>query len=118
MRARDILCAEYGNGKNFMTPTVLEIGSIWRGRVAYELSRGEGLIRRGSGIYPPPSIYGVTIASYDPDMDTTRRYMNDISGCFGSLDAAKHHVNFLRENWWQGETDLLAAIARHKAIGG
>ena len=118
MRARDILRAEYGNGKNFMTPVVLEVGSLWRGRVAYELSRGEGLVRRGSGIYPPSSIFGVTIASYDPDLDTTRRYTNDISGCFGSLDAAKDHVNFLRENWHLWEDVLVLRLKTRSIIGG
>ena len=117
MRAWDILRREYGSSsKNFMTPTVLQVGSIWRGKVAYEISKGKGIRRDRNS--PEPDIFGVSIASYDPDLDTTQRYTGGISGCFGSLDAARDHVNFLRENWWMGESDLLDAIARRKVIGG
>ncbi len=111
MRARDIFRREYGsNSKNFMTPHVLEVGSIWRSKAAYEISRGIGMRQQ--------AIFGVSIASYDAKSDTTQRHPDPIGGCFGSLDAAKDHVNFLRENWWQGEADLLDAIARRKVIGG
>ena len=111
MRARDIFKREYGsNSKNFMTPTVLEVGSIWRGKVAYEISQGTGMRNQ--------PIFGVSIASYDAKSDTTRRHPDPVGGCFGSLNTARDHLNFLRENWWQGETDLLDAIARRKVIGG
>jgi hypothetical protein len=109
MRARDILRAEYGSEKNLMTPTVLDVGSVVRGRVAYEISRGTGMRRQ--------PIFGVSIASYDPDLNTTRRYANDISDCFGSLDAARDHVNFLRENWHLGENVLMLRL-KVKKDGG
>lgn len=58
MRARDIIRTEYGKSRNFMTEHVIEIGSIKRGRVAYELSSGPG-------IFGTRWIIGVTVVSCD-----------------------------------------------------
>ena len=84
--ANDMFLMEYGGGKNFMTPTVLERGKISLYR-AYEISRGKGIYDQ--------TIWGVTIVDYNPDTkETTRR--TDLGDCFQTARAASARVTSLK----------------------
>jgi len=63
MTAEDIIRAEYQGSTSFMTPRVLLYGKLSR-RMAYELSRGSGLIGE--------PIYGLSIVRLMPNDETTR----------------------------------------------
>lgn len=84
--AKEIIRQEYKESKNFMTPTVIRFGKINK-HMAYELSSGRG-------IYDQP-IYGVSVVSYDPDTDTTKRE-HDLSDVFQSLMDAEHYIKQLK----------------------
>ena len=83
--AREILRAEYGSARNFMTPHVITRGKLARS-VAYELSSGNG---REWGT----SIFGVSVVRVREDGSTERDY--DASCCFSTLDGANEHVRRL-----------------------
>ena len=105
MDARSIIWKEYGlHSRNFMTPNLIRIASLVRGRVAYELSYGEGL-RRGT------TIYGVSIARYDPATDSTER-LYDLSQSFQSKDAAERYIEELKDafQWYDDPQDVLRSI--------
>lgn len=86
--AWDILAAEYGaSSKNFMTPTVLDMGKVGNHR-AWELSRGRGINN--------DTIWGVSVVDVDPDTgETTRR--TDIGDCFRSRGLAVRLIRSLEE---------------------
>jgi len=84
--ANDMFLMEYGGGKNFMTPIILERGKISLYRT-YEISRGKGISDQ--------TIWGVTIVDYDPDTKkTTRR--TDLSDCFQTARAANAWIAALK----------------------
>lgn len=89
LTAREIIRKEYGDSKNFMTPTVLEVGKISVNR-AYEISSGEAFLS-------PERIYGVSIVDYDPETGKTERKYSPISEMFHSLQEANDHVKALKE---------------------
>jgi hypothetical protein len=84
MTAREILRAEYGDSKNFMTPEVLKVGKIDQG-TAYEISSG-------SGFDPGTTIYGVSIVGVREDGST---YRSDASKMFDSLVDARAYIRDL-----------------------
>ena len=95
MRARDIIRAEYGGSRNFMTPDVIKVGK--RGPLrAYELSSGQGLMLRGLVAMDTPVggriIYGVSVVDVTP-AGTVRR--SDLSDMFDSLQSAEDYIETL-----------------------
>lgn len=84
--AAEILRAEYGTARNFMTPNVVTRGKLTP-NVAYELAWGTGL-EYGS------KLYGVSVVRLHEDGSTERDY--DSSTCFSSLEGANAHVEYLR----------------------
>lgn len=94
MNARDIIKAEYGDSKNFITPHVIKIVSIVRGRVAAELSHGRG-------IEPGTWVVGVSVASVDEEGNSTREH--ELSTSFSAptygkaLRQAESYIDDLRE---------------------
>ncbi len=93
MRARDIIRTEYGKSRNFMTEHVIEIGSIERGRVAYELSWGDG--------FDNDYIVGVSVASCDAAGQTAREYDMSKSFCGAAwgtvVQQAREYIQALKE---------------------
>lgn len=102
MNARQIFAREYGTSKNFMTPHRIRVGSIARGRVAYELSSGQGM-------RPHSTIYGVTVCAYDAATDKTWRCY-DLGRSCSSLDAAERYITSLQFN--ASFTDDVNELAR------
>lgn len=94
MRARDIIKGAYGSSKNFMTPHVVKIVSIERGKIAAELSYGEGLSNY--------MLAGVSIARALPNGNAER--MPDLSQSFcgdtysEALTKARQYIKELKEN--------------------
>ena len=88
LTAREIIKKEYGDSKNFMTPSILETKKISINR-AYELSSGEAFLSDGR-------IYGVSVVDYDPATDTTQRNY-DLSEMFHSYQEAKEHIKALKQ---------------------
>lgn len=87
--ARQMIRQEYGDGKNFMTPTVIKVGKRGPCR-AWELSTGTGFRRE--------TIYGVSVVDWDNLTDeTTRR--TDLGECFQSLSSAESYIADLPEKF-------------------
>lgn len=84
MTPREIIRAEYGDSRNFITPHRLGIGALPSG--AYELSTGTGIDR---GL-----LYGVSVVWLNDDGSTER----DTSACmsFHSRAAAQAHIRRLK----------------------
>ncbi len=82
--ANQIFRAEYGTGKNFMTPDVLERELLDGG--AYELSQGRGI--------EGERIWGVTVIHVLPD-GSTKRSGTDLSKMFHSRSKARQYINDL-----------------------
>ena len=87
LTARQIIRKEYGNSTNFITPYVVKYGKISR-TVAYELSRGTGPLSQHM-------LYGVSIAVWDEDTNTTRRAIQT-SKLFDLLWDAEQYIEKLR----------------------
>ena len=90
MRARDLIKKEYGDSKNFMTPTVLGYGklppldkAIER---AYEFSEGTG--------FSHEPIWGISIANLFADGTTSRDY--DLSQMFRDKAEAQNFIQGLK----------------------
>jgi len=75
----------YGNSKNFMTPSVLDVGKAGMNR-AWELSVGEGIIY--------DKIYGVTVVDWNPDAKMAVR-RDDLSAMFHTEEAARVYISLL-----------------------
>lgn len=86
LTAENIIQAEYGGSKNFMTPDVIEYRKIDE-LTAYELSEGEGFITGDK-------LVGVSIASYDPETETTKREY-ELSDSFNSVSQARKYIDKL-----------------------
>ena len=89
MNAKQMFQAEYNGGKNFMTPDVIEVKSLKRGRGAYELSRGEGFLS-------PWPLYGVTVVGVNRHGETLR--LRNLSKSFSgrhSYQAARGYITWL-----------------------
>ena len=81
MTPKEVIHAEYGSSKNFMTPDILKTG--WCGKLrAFELSRGQGILGG--------SIYGVTVVQLRED-GTTEKCSN-LSKMFSSRADAREHI--------------------------
>jgi hypothetical protein len=81
MTPRQVIKAEYGDSKNFMTPNVVKTG--WCGKLrAFELSSGEGIMGG--------RIYGVSVVQLREDGTTERCY--DLSQVFDSIRAANEYI--------------------------
>ncbi len=93
MRARDIIRTEYGKSRNFMTEHVMQIGSIKRGRIAYELSWGYG--------FDNDYVVGVSVASCNKAGSTTREYDMSKSFCGAAwgtvVQQAREYIEELKE---------------------
>ena len=63
--ARDILFAESGSSRNFLTPSVLKRGKAGKWR-AWELSVGSGIFS--------DHLYGVSVVDVDPETGETDRH--------------------------------------------
>jgi len=87
MTALDILRAEYGDSKNFMTPTVLEVGMATEA-VAYELSKGTGFDRQ--------TIWGVSFVRVNEAGATVR--LSSLSDCFHSEADARERIDSVKEH--------------------
>lgn len=87
LTAKQILTREYGDSKNFMTPTIESIGKI-SSNIAYEISSGLGMSNQ--------KIYGLSIVEYDPETNTTKRGIGP-AGCFQSLRAAQQAIDDFAE---------------------
>lgn len=79
--ASEILRLEFKGEQNFVTPHVVEIGTV-HPRVAYELSTGKVMEH---------VLWGVTFAGVDTD-GTTWRAVAPFSTCFQSRAAAEAHI--------------------------
>lgn len=86
LTAKNIIKAEYGGSTNFMTPDVIEYRKINK-YMAYELSKGVGFITGDK-------LIGVTIASYNPETQTTKREF-DLSDSFNSIAQARDYIDEL-----------------------
>jgi hypothetical protein len=82
--AREIIKAEYGDSRNFITPYRIKTGKINK-NLAYELSYGFGMDNN--------KLYGLTIVE-DAKDKTKRR--EDLSECFSSIDEAKNRIKELK----------------------
>jgi hypothetical protein len=81
MTPKQVIKAEYGNSKNFMTPHVLDTG--WCGKLrAFELSTGEG--------FGGTPIYGVSVVQLHADGSTERCY--DLSQVFATARVARQYI--------------------------
>jgi hypothetical protein len=90
LTARQIILKEFGNSRNLITPTVLEVGNI-SDNTAYEISKGTGIIHDW--------VYGVTIVDYDPETNTTTRrdHEQENGSCmFYSLGDAQEYIRQLK----------------------
>ena len=85
--ARDILYAEYGDSKNFLTPSILRRGKAGRWR-AWELSVGSGIFSA--------RMYGVSVVDVDPETGTTDRHATQ-GQCFQSQEDAEQFIEQLKE---------------------
>jgi DNA-directed RNA polymerase subunit RPC12/RpoP len=63
LKAKEIIKKEYGNSKNFITPSVIGYGFV-SDNVAYEISKGKGIMGG--------EIIGLSIAKQRPDGTTER----------------------------------------------
>jgi hypothetical protein len=86
-----LLRREYGNSKNFITPTIVEAGWIVTGRIAYELSTGEGL-ERGT------ELFGVSIVRKKENSPTRTARMFHHSKCFHSQSEAMNYIDKLKRD--------------------
>jgi hypothetical protein len=82
--AREIIKAEYGDSKNFITPYSIKTGKINK-NLAYEISYGFGMDNN--------KLYGLTIVE-DIEGKTKRRY--DLSGCFSSMEEVKNKIEEIK----------------------
>lgn len=80
LKAEEIIAKEYGNSRNFITPTVIKYGMLSSNR-AYELSRG-------TGFYQEP-IFGVSLVQYYPETKKTERLQGKL---FMSLNDAEKFI--------------------------
>lgn len=80
--ANEIFRMEFGNARNFMTPTLLERNKI-NDYFAYELSTGTGIANG--------QIWGLTVVFYNPKTDKTQRTYGE-SQCHHSIDSASDHL--------------------------
>ncbi len=91
MNPRQIIRREYGDSPNFMTPTVVDYGTLsenTRVKVVYELSKGRG--------FENDTIYGVSVVSYFKETGETLREV-DMSCCKSSHRAALEYIGALAE---------------------
>ncbi len=91
MRPEDIIRREYGGGLNFMTPNVVECGTIGE-HFVFELSWGEA-IDRPLGSPRRPGLWGVTIVEHYQGL-TLRR--TDVSDVFPTQALARKYIAELR----------------------
>ena len=89
--ARELLRAEYGDGKNVMTPHRLSTGKIGP-RFAWEIASGTG--------FNHDPLYGVSIVQELDGGTTTRR--TDLSTCFPSIGAARAYIADLKDRHTDG----------------
>ena len=78
MDARDIICMEYKDSRNFMTPRKLSCGKLSE-NIAYELSSGTG--------FNHEPIWGISIAAWRPKEQKTERLYKLSRCCHSSLEA-------------------------------
>jgi hypothetical protein len=88
MNARNIIKKAYGNSKNFMTPKLIRYGKI-NSRLAYELSYGDGIIEN-------TVIFGVSVASMDPEEKNAKMEF-ELSKCYHSIQEAEHYIKDLKD---------------------
>lgn len=84
MTPLEIIRAEYGDSRNFLTPTRVSTGKLPDG--AYELSRGVGI--------DGELVWGVSVVRLNAD-GTTRRD-NDAAQVFWSSTSAMLYISALR----------------------
>lgn len=90
LTARQIIKREYGDAKNFMTPDVIAYRKITT-TIAAEIASGWGMNNN--------RIYGVSVARYFPETDTTER-LYDYNTCFATLQDAYDHIEHLKNTLW------------------
>jgi len=91
MNARDVIKKEYGSGRNFMTPHVIDTFWLVPDLFVVELSDGTG--------FRNDRIVGVTVVSVDDEGNTKRE--RELSKCFHSPNAdmkAGSYVDELMES--------------------
>ncbi len=86
LTAREIIKREYGSSKNFVTPYPVKYGKLNK-TTAYEISRGTGMNHE--------PIYGVSIVTYDPETDTTKREYTRSFTC-RTLETAIGQIELLK----------------------
>ena len=96
MEAREILEREYGTARNFMTPTVLGRGLIWRPGKGVRKVQGAYELSTGSGIVSGTIIFGVSVVEVHEDGSTSRRF--DLSSCFHDKRVARAFIRKLKRN--------------------
>lgn len=82
-----VIRAEFGASTNMMTPERLKVGWVIPGRVAYELSEGEGFAHE--------PIFGLSLVIVKENGHTERDFDN--GGCFESRKAAEDRIAELAE---------------------
>ena len=85
--AREIIKMEYGNSKNFMTPTVLKTKRLYPA-VAIELSQGRG--------FENDTLYGVSVVMFFMGSGKTKRLYN-LSKVFRTIDRAEDYIDGLEQ---------------------
>jgi len=93
--ARDILYAEYGDSKNFMTPSILKCGKAGKWR-AWELSVGSGIFSA--------HIFGVSVVDVNPETGETDRH-NDAGAAFQTRAEADSYIERLRADAYGTKCD-------------
>lgn len=83
--ASDLIRAEYGDSRNFMTPRYRRCGWIAQGRIAYETSRGYGFNRQ--------PIYGLSIVHLRAN--GTRSRARRLSGLFHDPNERRAYIRHL-----------------------
>lgn len=104
MTPLQIIRKEYGDSRNFITPTVVEVGALPGG--AYELSTGEGIERN--------KVYGVSVVWLKPDGSTERDPMR--GGCYHSIEEARAAIATLRALAEGEGQDMKTADATPKKV--
>lgn len=85
LTAREIIHAEYGNSRNFMTPNRIRVGKI-APDLAYELASGKNM--------DGGPLYSVTIVEVLADGTTERRH--DLGACSRSYASVIDYIDDLR----------------------
>lgn len=85
-RARALFRATYKGQTNPLTPSILEHGMV--GKLAYELSEGEGIRTRPNG--DPRALFAVTVLEHTGGPQGQRR--GDLSRAFETIAEARAYI--------------------------